>query len=1374
MEAILEKINNLTQQQDVTGQEIQRLLSNYRKDSVARKTREYLTTRLEQLENLWTAFSERNEELEELAHYLPAHPYFEKQYFSSMQREYTKYKEDIAERLQGLEGTSKLNIDLGKSATGALDTKAATAANNAQNELPSDVVVLIRQQQSRIRAVENIISGIDTVEQAQPKSYYELKTATLSKYWEELRQGHQNIWQYSSDPNELGYNEENFLNLEERIQDTLIFLAECRSKLEPSIATATRAFPSISLPHVTIPAFDGDYAQWQSFHDLFRQMIHEQQLGNAQKMWYLKSNLKGEAERLIRHLPITDENYDLAWTTLTNRYSNQRLRVATLLDRLTQQPMITSDSPSALKKLHDITKECLAGLKNFNINIASWDPILLHILLKKLDKVTHALYEQTLTSPRELQPVDAFLAFLERRFQSLEALCSDKKSTTQNKPTNRTSALISIKDSQSLQCKNCKGSHRIYTCEAFKQLSIWDRVAKIKQLRLCLNCLRGGHRSAQCSAGSCLKCGKKHNTLLHMDANNQDKTTPSITAIQTTANATKQGQVSSIVKDKGSTNVNHSIALSTEISASEGPFVLLATALIKVTNQKGKSIEMRALLDSRSQINIITEMAVRKLGLQPTSYHIHIRGLGGASQQSQQKVTLSLQSRITTFARKIDAIVLPHITSSQPSQGLNSRNWAIPGNIQLADPHFDREGHIDLLLGADIYYELLATGQMRLSRNLPLLQNTVFGWIIAGRVATSYQKEVTCGILNTDDSKLSEQIERFWKLEEPESTENFAMTTQEINCENHFGETMKRTNNGRFIVKLPFKVDPAKLGKSRGNAERRLFKLEWRLARNPELRKQYNKFMDEYKQLGHMTEIDEGSIPSLHYFLPHHSVLKPESTTTKLRAVFDASSETSSGYSLNDVLATGPTIQSELFTILVRFRLPCFVFTADIEKMYRQVQVSEEDKRFQLILWRNEPNEPIRCYQLNTVTYGTSSAPYLATKCLQELSSQTTHKYPSGSTALRRDFYMDDVMSGANTLTEAIETQHQLRTMLQSAGFKLRKWCANNKNLLNNIPVEDQALQLDITQEREENVKTLGLVWTPKTDEFQIRCPYTESKKVTKRSALSDIAHLFDPLGLMAPVTVTAKIFLQRLWSLKIGWDEEIPLELQAEWSRYYNDLQGLNQIKVPRHIFGGKVPEKIQLHVFSDASEKVYGAAVYLRAIQSDGVHTVRLLCAKSKVAPLKRVTLPRLELCAARLAAELAHRLKRDIEIPDYNCFYWTDSEIVLNWINAEASSFYTFVANRVAAIQQKSSPKQWRHIHSKENPADLVSRGVAPGKLQNYALWFYGPIFLHGSEECWPERFHSVDTTLEKKRSKMVLAMVKDSISISIKTLFNDCNA
>ncbi|XP_037926691.1 uncharacterized protein LOC119661419 [Hermetia illucens] len=293
-------------------------------------------------------------------------------------------------------------------------------------------------------------------------------------------------------------------------------------------------------------------------------------------MWYLKSNLRVEAERLIRHLPITDENCDIAWTTLTNHYSNQRLMV----------------SPSALKKLHDVTKECLAGLKNFNINIASWDPILLHILLKKLDKVTHALYEQTLTSPRELQLVDALLAFLERHFQSLEALCSDKRSTTQNKPTKRTSALISTKDSQSLQCKNCEGSHRIYTCEAFKQLSIWDRVAKIKQLRLCLNCLREGHRRAQCSAGSCLKCGKKHNTLLNMDANNQDKTTPSITAIQTTPNATKQGQVSCTVKDKGSTNVNHSIALSTEISA--GPFVLLATPLIKETNQKGKSIEMKA------------------------------------------------------------------------------------------------------------------------------------------------------------------------------------------------------------------------------------------------------------------------------------------------------------------------------------------------------------------------------------------------------------------------------------------------------------------------------------------------------------------------------------------------------------------------------------------------------------------------------------------------------------------------------------------------------------------------------------------------------------------------------------------------------------
>lgn len=216
--------------------------------------------------------------------------------------------------------------------------------------------------------------------------------------------------------------------------------------------------------------------------------------------------------------------------------------------------------------------------------------------------------------------------------------------------------------------------------------------------------------------------------------------------------------------------------------------------------------------------------------------------------------------------------------------------------------------------------------------------------------------------------------------------------------------------------------------------------------------------MHEYEALGHMQRIEKQHLPTSNYFIPHHCVLKPDSSTTKLRVVFDASAKTSTGLSLNDILHKGPTVQSELFSILLRFRLHKYVFTADIEKMYRQILMHDEDSAYQLIVWRDNDSEEYRYYRLKTVTYGTTSAPYLATKCLQYLATQNTDKYPLGSEVVHDDFYVDDCLSGANDITTAQEMQRQVTTLLDDAGFKLRKWCANNSRLLSGIPPEDQEI----------------------------------------------------------------------------------------------------------------------------------------------------------------------------------------------------------------------------------------------------------------------------------------------------------------------------
>ncbi|XP_037909904.1 uncharacterized protein LOC119650835 [Hermetia illucens] len=550
-------------------------------------------------------------------------------------------------------------------------------------------------------------------------------------------------------------------------------------------------------------------------------------------------------------------------------------------------------------------------------------------------------------------------------------------------------------------------------------------------------------------------------------------------------------------------------------------------------------------------------------------------------------------------------------------------------------------------------------------------------------------------------------------------------------------------SNNQFTVSLPFSDSAEKLGSSAGFVKSRFYALERKLARNGDLRKQYTKFMKEYLDLGHMKEVNPDQIPHPHYFLPHHCVLKPDSTSTKLRVVLDASAKTSTNVSLNDILHVGPTVQDELFTILLRFRLPKFAFKADIQMMYRQIRLQEGERRFHLIWWREDSSLPLRCYELCTVTYGTSSAPYLATRCLEKLASENATKYPLGCEVLRRDFYMDDLMSGANNLTTAKEIQRQLVTVLKKGGFKLRKWSSNHNNLLQEIPSED--LEVHLNDDNEASIKTLGLIWLPRSDVFQIKVNPIEQRRATKRAIASEIAQSFDPLGVVAPVIMVAQLFLQELWALKYDWDPALPLELQTRWCTYREGLQKLDKVKIPRHVFAEGVPTSVQIHTFADATEKAYGAAAYVRSTKPEGTVISRLLCSRSRVAPIAKMTagmtsltIPRLELCAAVLAAELASRIKADLKIEGATSYLWTDSQIVLCWIHGQTEVRPAFVGRRIARIHAISNKDQWRHVKTANNPADVLSRGTTPDKLLEHYLWFYGPLFLHGREALWPSCF------------------------------------
>ncbi|GFV52954.1 uncharacterized protein TNCV_2876221 [Trichonephila clavipes] len=323
--------------------------------------------------------------------------------------------------------------------------------------------------------------------------------------------------------------------------------------------------------------------------------------------------------------------------------------------------------------------------------------------------------------------------------------------------------------------------------------------------------------------------------------------------------------------------------------------------------------------------------------------------------------------------------------------------------------------------------------------------------------------------------------------------------------------------------------------------------------------------------------------------------------------------------------------------------------------------------------------------------------------------------FPIAASVLRNNLYMDDVLCGAATLEEAIVLRQQLKGILKSAGMELHKLCANHE-------------KLSPDPEQNYNFATL-----------------TE----TKTDVLSTIAKIFDLVGLMAPVISKAKIFLQRLCRSKLEWNDLLPAEEYREWQQFLVSLENINNIEIPRRILV-TFPEVTEIHGFADASERCYGAAVYCKSKNLKSETLVQLITSKSRVAPIKSLTIPRLELCAAVLLAKLVKRVVAALQLETAELYLWSDSMIVLAWLRKEPMDLKTFVQNRVAKIQELYPNQLWRHVPSDQNPADLVSRGVDPEKLLQQNLWFNGPTFLSGDD--YPNRTINCREKLDEYNSEL----------------------
>ena len=936
----------------------------------------------------------------------------------------------------------------------------------------------------------------------------------------------------------------------------------------------------------------------------------------------------------------------------------------------------------------------------------------------------------------EMPTFDEFVAFLTNRCRLLETLHPQANVQSSKPPTRKTNTLVSL--NKDFNCTFCNLSHTISQCNAFTNLSTNDRIKEIKKRHLCLNCLRKGHTLNDCkSKYTCKRCNKKHHTLIHIEPQQKSNTEPS----------------TSTVEQARSTEVNTEIVLTSHAALKQScSQILLSTACVTIKDYQDNWVPCRVLLDNGSQSNFITSELHKTLNLPSTHIQSTIVGINQTSMGLNRKTEVIIRSSNERFQTRVDCLIIPKITENLPTIPFDASCLNIPSNIKLADPNFNKEGRIDILVGAGIFWNLLCVGQIKLGNRKPILQKSRLGWILSGPLMSEFvtSRNLLCNV----SLNLNQQIEKFWTLEECVARSIYSVEQQE--CEEYFIKTIKRDESGKFIVNIPFNSKKERLGDSRRIALKRFYSLERQLALNPDLQSEYVKFMNEYETLGHMKRINESSDndQDSFYYFPHHAVIKTSSTTTKTRVVFDGSAKTTTGVSLNDAQKIGPIVQNELFTILLRFRRHAYVLTADIEKMYRQIFVSPEDRKYQRIFWRSHNSQSLKCYELQTVTYGTASAPFLATRCLNQLAIEYKSEYPQICDIIANDFYVDDLLTGAESIEDLFDIKIKVNHILNCAGFDLRKWLSNCNTLVEKFNGSEKFQFGDDSESR-----TLGILWNPVTDTFKYIVQNFDTKGIiNKRIILSTIAKIFDPLGLLGPIIVVAKLIIQSLWQLHLSWDESVSHDIHHQWTKYLEQLSTVNTISIPRHVLQHKADD-IQCHGFSDASEKAYGACVYIRSRNNQNNVIVNLFCSKSRVAPLHKITLPRLELCAAVLLSRLMAKVKESSGINFNSYFFWSDSTITLNWIKSHPSKWHTFVANRVSDIQTHSDLNEWFHVRSHDNPADLLSRGMTSSTLAESYLWWHGPSWLSQDNSKWPRQSYQI--------AQIKLLEMKQGVTIITKT-------
>ncbi|XP_036345939.1 uncharacterized protein LOC118755194 [Rhagoletis pomonella] len=555
---------------------------------------------------------------------------------------------------------------------------------------------------------------------------------------------------------------------------------------------------------------------------------------------------------------------------------------------------MTQPEATTLQKLVDNASAIRGSLLSIGSAEEIMNNIMIHILLSKVDAQTKAKYNEQQGFDK-LSSWEDCCNTLNRRCQYLESQGDHQSDQRGAKPKVKQASTSKTFVTTNANCVYCNSpSHYISSCNKFKELSLQQRIDYVRKAGICFNCLRKTHCMKECQSKSrCKICQSVHHTLLHNFTQGANLRMPVSTApskVQDSNNAMPQ-----------------SSALLVSRTIKKG---IIPTAIVQIRDKFGQLHLVRALLDSCSEISFITEETAKLLQLEKRRVQQEVSGIAGIRQKISHNVFATLRSRCSEFEWSSTFSVIKKICANQPQETIDTSEWCLPPGITLADPQFYLSTKVDILINTMGFFEAMREGKYNLGPNMPCLLNSAYGWIVGGSIGSvDISKAQQCNVVQ-EASSLEQLVKKFWEVEDC-ITKPAKFTDEEQMCEEHFVNTVRVQKDGRLQVRLPFKTMPNALGNSFDNASKRFKMLERRFGRDEQLKNLYSEFMNEYISLGHMSLAQNVNLMKPHFYIPHHCILRPQSLTTKLRVVFDASAKTTSGQSLNELLMVGPTIQQD-------------------------------------------------------------------------------------------------------------------------------------------------------------------------------------------------------------------------------------------------------------------------------------------------------------------------------------------------------------------------------------------------------------------------------------------------------------------------------